>query len=365
MADATQIPNPPKPAGGFQQGAWYQGRQAWQDSSGSWTFSNPGQENPLSSSPTAGKTVSAEVNKQSSIAQTGKATSIQDYFDNYGKVIQKNLQGVDLTSAGSDATVGGIINSARPTPPNLTATYSSLSSAYGVNDLMKNLNDLNAKKRTIQQSVVNAASDTEAQPGVTADVVAGRESEQQRQADKQIAQVDLEIQATSDQLNTANGMISMIMQFTEQDYTNAAGAYDTQFSQAIQYQQLLNSEASVQFQRASANWSTVVGLIQSGAIDANNLTPSQKAQINQFEVAAGLPSGITGNIASNPTIKAVTPMKDGLNAMVQYNNGNTTIQPLSNFGYQPPSIWTQIGNWLGFSGGSKPTASGYTIKGVK
>ena len=62
-----------------QTGGWYSGRQAWQDPSGSWTLSEPGQINPLSNQPGAGQAVSQEV-----IAQTAP--------ENVGYIAQQRQQ---------------------------------------------------------------------------------------------------------------------------------------------------------------------------------------------------------------------------------------------------------------------------------
>ena len=58
VINGVTIPDKP------QTGAWYSGRQAWQDSSGQWTLSDPGAINPLSNQVGAGQPVSQEVVQQ-------------------------------------------------------------------------------------------------------------------------------------------------------------------------------------------------------------------------------------------------------------------------------------------------------------
>lgn len=63
------------PAGGFQQGGWYSGRQYWGG-----TLSDPGVIHPSSNQQGAGQAVSEEVNRQSDVAQGLKPGTIENYL---------------------------------------------------------------------------------------------------------------------------------------------------------------------------------------------------------------------------------------------------------------------------------------------
>ena len=63
------------PAGGFQQGGWYSGRQYWGG-----TLSDPGVIHPSSNQQGAGSAVSSEVNRQSDVAQGLKPGTIDNYL---------------------------------------------------------------------------------------------------------------------------------------------------------------------------------------------------------------------------------------------------------------------------------------------
>jgi len=63
------------PAGGFQQGGWYSGRQYWDG-----TLSDPGVIHPSSNQQGAGRAVSSEVNRQSDVAQGLKPGTIDNYL---------------------------------------------------------------------------------------------------------------------------------------------------------------------------------------------------------------------------------------------------------------------------------------------
>lgn len=64
------------PPGGFQQGGWYNGRQYWGG-----TLSDPGVIHPSSDQIGAGQAVSAEVNRQTSIAAGKAPNANQDYIN--------------------------------------------------------------------------------------------------------------------------------------------------------------------------------------------------------------------------------------------------------------------------------------------
>lgn len=64
------------PAGGFQQGGWYNGRQYWNG-----TLSDPGVIHPESNQQGAGQAVSEEVNRQTSVAAGLASNANQDYIN--------------------------------------------------------------------------------------------------------------------------------------------------------------------------------------------------------------------------------------------------------------------------------------------
>jgi ElaB/YqjD/DUF883 family membrane-anchored ribosome-binding protein len=91
--------NPTAPAGGFQQGGWYEGRQYWDG-----TFSEPGQINKLSNQQGAGQQVSKEV-----IAQTNPNNV--SYIDN--QISANNIQppvSVPTSSGATGQFVGSLNN---------------------------------------------------------------------------------------------------------------------------------------------------------------------------------------------------------------------------------------------------------------
>jgi len=83
------------PAGGFQQGGWYNGRQYWGG-----TLSDPGVIHEQSNQQGAGQAVSAEVNLQSDVAQGNQLGDIERYLEAQR---QKQTQIPSLTPVGKTA----------------------------------------------------------------------------------------------------------------------------------------------------------------------------------------------------------------------------------------------------------------------
>lgn len=348
------------PDGGFKDNGWYQGRN-YDAATG--TFGNPGQ-NWSKNNPSSGTMVSSAVNAQSSVAQGKAPNSIQSYLDSFQSSVQANIAGTDTQNTNGTDAVASAVNDQPPAPPNLTNEYETLTGQYGVNDLMKQLNDLNAQKRQLQQSVITGQQKTETQPEVTADVVSGRESEQQREAGWQIDSLNLQIDAVSQQLNTANSIVSTIMQLQSQDYQNASQYYETQFNNAMAFQKMIIGEQefqqnyglqeqSLQIQQeslgvqetrlnqqiAASNLTTITNALLSGNLSYGDLPSSTRSQIPALEAQAGLPQGTIESIHSSGAMSKVlgsnsaTGQVFGQDEMGNFITYQTSPQPTKIDGY--------------------------------
>lgn len=253
------------------------------------------------------------------------ANDVGKYLDSYQKTVSDKLPNnvSDLGFQGAENAINQAAGSVRPTPPNTAAEFAQLSGQYGITTLNQQLTDAINKRNKIQESVRTAAAKTENQPGVTADVVAGRESEQQRLAQIQVDSANQEIETISTQLNTANNIVSTIMQFNQTDYQNASKAYNDQFDQNMKYQELLNSEAIQENKVASSNLQIIVSSSQGKGYDS--LTPETQAMVQQLASTLGLPIGAVQNMFNMPD-KLIT-MSNG-EALFQKPDGTHYFQPI-------------------------------------
>ncbi len=238
------------------------------------------------------------------LSSPGTPSSVKEYLKGYADTVKSKLP-TTLPAAGVSGgmpSVSQIINEVNktigeaPTPPSMAADYASLADKYNVTNLNSQILDLQNKKNAILTSLKQAETTTEFTPGITADVVSGRQSEQVRQANIQLESIDNQISTLTTQLGNANSTISMIMGFEQTDYTNARDKYNTSFSQALQMTQMVLGQANENKKIAVANFSTVAGLVTSGSIDPTNLSPEQSVQLDNMAVSAGFPAGTIQNL---------------------------------------------------------------------
>ncbi len=327
------------PTGGFQQGGWYQGRQFWNGS-----LSAKGVINSQSDQVGAGQKVSDEVNQQSSALQTpGDPQGVAKYLAGFQSAVKGKLPAKIDTTGGSSSELAGAVNSVTsgisgaPTPPDSMSTYDALTGKFNVTGLNQTISDLTNKKNAIITQTQTAANQTENTPGVTADVVSGRESEQQRQAQIQTEALDMQIQTASMQLNNANTAINMMMQFQQTDYQNARQSYEDSFNQAMQIQDLRLKQAQVsqsakdtafseniqtqqlkldQNKQQWASWQATASIFQTQDSSTFNMTDEQKSQLDAMDTSVGLPAG---------TLRAIKNTNISTDSQFDPVTGTTTV----------------------------------------
>lgn len=335
--------------GTFQQGAWYNARQYWNG-----TLSEPGQIHPESNQVGAGQKVSSEVLAQTSVAAGKPASANETYINSLSNVPtfkdsaalqtylnQSQNQSVSLPGTGSGRSVTDIVGEVKnllptttPEAPKLADTFKDLSKEYGLDSLQATINDLTAQQADLEASLrVNKAAE-EGKP-VATNVIAGRISEQTRQAQEQYDFLTRQKARAVDQYNSALGAVKMIMDFTQTDYSNAKESYDSQFSQTLQLinyaQGVIESEKTDQqraIDNARANLTIITNAIQSGNVDLNSVAPEQRAMINSLEVQAGLPIGFTSAIKSDPkaNIVSITENQGQIQVLSRNADGSMGLQ---------------------------------------
>lgn len=220
--------------------------------------------------------------------------SYQDIYDNITKSLTSNLP-------------------AKPAAPNLTQTYNDLRTSYGVNDLEGSLSELQKQARDIQ-AASKARTDAELGKPVALNVIAGRVTEEERQDNERLAAVNSSIQTVTSQLQTKYNVIDNVMKYTGLDYSNAADAYDKQFSQNISMfnaakgiQDSQQTAADREQDNARANAQIIYNSIQTGGLKLEEIDPTQKTAITKLELQSGLPAGFYENLQSkNPKADIVT-----------------------------------------------------------
>lgn len=128
------------PAGGFQQGGWYNGRQFWGGS-----LSEAGQIHPSSNQQGAGQAVSQEVRNQSAAQQGVSSQQFNNYINQQNQQAPKPAPAPSPAAAPSAPSMpGGAgvpsgINITNPQVPNLPEIYQRLFKESGVDAIQGEL----------------------------------------------------------------------------------------------------------------------------------------------------------------------------------------------------------------------------------
>lgn len=201
---------------------------------------------------------------------------------------------------------------AAPAAPDLTQTLATLRTQYGVDSLESTLNGLNASAAQIQATLTAQQVDENGKP-VALNVISGRQTQEQQDAALKLAPIQAQIKLVSDQLTTKYNTINSIMQYTQQDYANAKGAYDTQYSQNIQMFNVVKGIADTQMTQdeaakddARANAQIIVNTITSSGSTIASAPAAVQAQLSKLETQAGLPAGFFASLQTNASASKAT-----------------------------------------------------------
>jgi hypothetical protein len=190
-----------------------------------------------------------------------------------------------------------------PEPISLVSTYETLRSTAGISGLEGQINTLNQTIRDTEASLRQGLYNEEGKLRPM-ELISGRQQELKRQGQETLDQLNRDKQTLVDEYTTKTNLVSNIMNLTSQDYTNATNAYNTQFTQAVQLQDLINADrtfeqnqANIVADTARANLTVLRNVVKDSGKDWGELDSSLQTQIQNLELKAGLPQGITKLVA--------------------------------------------------------------------
>lgn len=299
-----------------QQGGWYDGQQFWNG-----TLSATGAINSQSNQPGAGQQVSNEVKAQSNPANVSYTNTqqVQTALNTAQNAVYQNYQSPDAPKVQSTAEIAAGLKSSgllptttAPVAPNLLDSYNQLRDQQGLPALEAHINDLKTQEEAlIAQTRVNVSA--ERGKPVAQNIIEGRVSEQQRNAQEQLDFVTRQKNSAIDTYNSALNTVKTIMDFTQKDYDNALQSYTTQFNQAITtinlvqgIQQDQKNDAQKFQDNARANAQIYVNALKEGNINLASLPPEQQIQLNKLEVQSGLPVGFFASIKADPKANIIS-----------------------------------------------------------
>lgn len=211
-----------------------------------------------------------------------------------------------------------------PEAPSFVDLYTQLSQERGLEDMTKNLNELE-KERMAIEARLRQRKTLERGKAVASNVISGRISEVERQELELMDFVGRQINYKANQIKAAQGYIQMVMDFTNMDYQNAMQRYDQQFQQNLaiykqfrseeQFQQQMDMEEKnyqlrkeefdlkwkqIETDNAKANIQMYTDLISKGITTWESMNESTKAMLSGMAVQAGLPPNFLQGIKLDP-----------------------------------------------------------------
>lgn len=247
------------------------------------------------------------------------------------------VRGADMIDAAKDNNMSYFTDLLNPkdAAPALNAEQklADLKKEQGTEPLETEITDLDSQIKDLEAAVRMQTVDEMGKP-VAMGVIAGRISEEQRQAQEKMDFLQRKKAYAVDSLTTKYSVINQIMDAAKLDYSTATANYDKEYNrnlQAIDLMRDVNAEAKTDSEKAQdsarANFQILANSISSGAMDWTNATASQKLMAAKLELQAGLPSGTLENFSKKSSsgweLKTVLPGTDSSGyataTILQYN----------------------------------------------
>lgn len=344
MKDPTGAP---APAGGFQNLGWYGGYQYYNG-----TFApTAGSIHPNSPQAGAGKPVSAEVNRQTSIA-AGKAP---DANQNFVDQQNNNPQGGSaLTAAGGTGTggsgapgTGSGAGFSAPATLDLPGLYDSLTKSSGVGDLQTKLTDM-------QTGLDKAKSQINDNPFLSEGDRTGKIAKLQTDFDNQATTLNNQITTKKQDIQTQLDIQTKQFDINSQAAQQALSTFNT----LLQNGALDNASGA-----DIANITKSTGLSSQAIYSAINANKAKNVQTSVIQYDDGTHQGFavinsqTGQIISKQVVAGSKPSaasSGGMPGSSQYlSSAIATVAPqiatkLNKYGNISPGDWnTALSAWLG------------------
>lgn len=287
------------PAGGFQTGGWYSGRQYWNG-----TLSDPGVIHPASNQQGAGQAVSAEVNAQSAAQQGVSPQQFESYLQQQrqqqpstARPVQQPTQqpqGAGFSEAGQ-STGGGALN-IQPAI-DLPGLYKQLQESSGIKELE---NEYLQKEREF----IEAKGKINDNPFLSEATRVGREAKIQKLFDERTANLRKDIETKKADIET-----QLNLQLKQLDIeSNAAQLALSQFNTLLQTG-ALNNASPEDISAIASRTGMSVGMIQSAVSQSAMGDLSIQAYddgINQYYVTVDQRGNIVNRQLVGPSKKTGT-----------------------------------------------------------
>lgn len=295
------------------------------------------------------------------VATPGNSSQVQGALNDFHNLVLQATSELNEPQISDETRLANIkqrVLPANPVPtaPNMLQAYESLRADPNITNLETSLSDLKKQENAIIDQV-QATQSAEGTKPVATNVIAGRQTEEGRQAQLQLDSLSRRKAVIVDELQTRFNMIDTVMQFMQLDYENATKEWTTQFQANLSIYDAFNSEIQAEkaqrmetyklainaasqevqwaqeqeqfeyqqaqdtIRNASANLTIFANLIKDGNMSFDQFTPEQKLQVQKLEIQSGLGTGFIEKLrADNPEGKVIYAGANG--AVLQLGDGS-------------------------------------------
>ena len=222
-----------------------------------------------------------------------------------------------------------------PEPQSLVDLFKSKRAELGIEPLEQDRDNLLAEKDRLQAELF-AQAEVAGEQLVSTREIGRAKGAIQKRFDRETMLLDVEISAVERMLSNKYNSLEMVMNFTQQDFSNSSKYYTDKYNRTVQLYNLFSKEEEKEYTRAGnaekdakVDWDIVTNAMKESGIAYGDLTDDQKLKIQQFETQAGLPAGFSEKILANvnPEKKVLSKITstDKTQISIIYDDGTVEV----------------------------------------
>jgi len=212
--------------------------------------------------------------------------------------------------AGIQDTMEGITpdGTEAPEPPNMADVYETTRLDLGIEPLETELAGIDSEIEAINANLL-IESEKAGEKLVSMREIGRDKGQLQKEAERNIALLNIERSAVSRILNNKLNTLKITMDLTGQDFANASTTYQNEFNRNVQLYNLMAGAEEREITHAErlrddarANLTTISNIFTKSGVVWADLTEDNKTKIKALEIQAGYPEGLSEALMSMDSV---------------------------------------------------------------
>jgi len=260
----------------------------------------------------------------SSIYAEQNAAKIKEQEDATKKTTDQTTEITDLNNQKTIAELKTSLGvGTAPAATDLTTKREDLYTTYNMSALSTQITDTQKLIADTKASLSQGLRDEEGQLR-SMNAIGTRENKITKEATTRLTALTDNLAILQDQYTTNNNIISQILELEQTDYANAKSTYDTNFSNAVTLQGLVNTKEDKQQTVAQANLTVLANSYQASGKIWANMTDYEKSMVDKLATQSGYTPGTAEAIFSVAGTDDIVTTSTGLSA-----NGTQTVSVIT------------------------------------